>query len=557
MVRRLPRRKLPVRFPRPGLSQEGWRSVSIAGRSSDQLRRQLRDPGDLGGFAKRPEQPSRLRRADEPLPAQHGRRGRRCLRGRLFRERQRRRCHAPLRRRLLSLQLDHDRPGQGGIRPGAAPNARSLPGFEGRRPLWQLRSGSRRHWETVDSRKSAGDRVELLSGRHQAGWRAFIPFLHERRRPVIWTGLLAVRDRRLDQRRRKNWRPILRDRRDAILKTSDEDAQGHHRTNSLAQEGTTSMYDATLKENCLGFVELLAQGIALISPTMTAALIIPVMYGNTGDWSWLSYALGTVMLVFVAFNLNQFARRYTTAGSMYLYICRGLGLTAGAIGGWSLIWAYLGISMAGVTGFSIFADKLLEMAGLHLPFALLFAACVGAAWFCAWKNVQLSAMLMLLLEGASMLLILILCLVTLAQHGFKIDHAQFDTSSLPLSGLGLGIVVAIFSLVGFECCTAFGEEARDPLVTIPKAVVWSLAISGGFFVIVSYVMVMATHGSDPTLDKMDAPLNYMASLAHVSILQAPLSFGAMVSFFALCLSCINAGSRVLFAMGRHGLFRSE
>ena len=133
-------------------------------------------------------------------------------------------------------------------------------------------------------------------------------------------------------------------------------------------------------------MELLAQGIALISPTMTAALIIPVMYGNTGDWSWLSYALGTVMLVFVAFNLNQFARRSATAGSMYLYICRGLGITAGAIGGWSLIWAYLGISMAGVTGFSIFADKLLEMAGLHLPFSLLFAVCVGSAWFCAWKE---------------------------------------------------------------------------------------------------------------------------------------------------------------------------
>jgi len=270
------------------------------------------------------------------------------------------------------------------------------------------------------------------------------------------------------------------------------------------------MYDATLRKNCLGFVELLAQGIALISPTMTAALIIPVMYGNSGDWSWLSYALGTVMLVFVAFNLNQFARRSTTAGSMYLYICRGLGITAGAIGGWSLIWAYLGISMAGVTGFSIFGDKLLEMAGIHVPFTVLFGACVAAAWFCAWKNVQLSAMLMLFLEGASMLLIVILCLVTLAQHGFKIDHAQFETSSLPLSGLGLGVVVAIFSLVGFECCTAFGEEARDPLVTIPKAVIWSLAISGGFFVFVSYVMVMATHGSDPALDKMDAPLNTMA-----------------------------------------------
>ena len=94
-------------------------------------------------------------------------------------------------------------------------------------------------------------------------------------------------------------------------------------------------------------------------------------------------------------------------------------------------------------------------------------------------------------------------------------------------------------------------------MTISKAVVWSSVISGGFFVFVFNVMVMATHGSDPALDKIDAPLNVMASLAHLSVLQAPLSFGAMVSFFALCPSCINAGSRVLFAMGRNGLFHAK
>jgi len=314
------------------------------------------------------------------------------------------------------------------------------------------------------------------------------------------------------------------------------------------------MLNTLLKTNSLSFTELLAQGVALISPTMTAALIIPVMYSNTGDWSWMSYALGTIMLLFVAWNLNQFASRSTGSGSMYSYISRGLGVTAGAIGGWSLIWAYLGISIAGITGFSIFAEKLLEMLGLHAPPILLFAVCVAGAWYCAWKNVQLSALLMLAFEGISMALILILCVIVLQQHQFVLDKPQFDTTTLPWSSIGLGVVVAIFSLVGFECATAFGDEAKNPLKTIPRAVLLSLIIPGAFLVFVTYTMVQGVRGFATPLSQMDAPLNVLATLAHVPLLQIPLSLGAMVSFFALCLSCINAGSRVIYAMGRHGLF---
>src|SRR5215469_3900129 len=122
-----------------------------------------------------------------------------------------------------------------------------------------------------------------------------------------------------------------------------------------------------LRANCLNFTELLAQNIALISPTMTAALIVPTMFGTTGIISWLSYAVGAVLVFFVALSLNQFARRTTNSGSMYSYAMSGLGFGGGSLCGWCLLWAYLFIGLAGTTGFTIFASKLLGMVHIALP----------------------------------------------------------------------------------------------------------------------------------------------------------------------------------------------
>lgn len=309
-----------------------------------------------------------------------------------------------------------------------------------------------------------------------------------------------------------------------------------------------------LRPNCLNFGELFAQAVALISPTMTAALIVPVMFANAGNGSWLAYAFGTVMLLFVALNLNQFARRSTSAGSMYAYTSRGLGPTAGGIAGWCLIWAYLFISIAGLTGFTNFANVLLAMAHIQAPPILLFAVCAGAAWYLAYKDIQISTMVMLVLEGISVALILVLTVIVLFHHGFPVDKDQLTLKGASFSNMGFGVVVAIFSLVGFECATAFGEEAKNPLKTIPRAVIWSLLATGLFFVIVTYMEVYGTRGDKSTLDTLTAPLNELADLNRVGWLKIPISLGAMISFFSLALSCMNAGARILYPMGRHGMF---
>lgn len=316
---------------------------------------------------------------------------------------------------------------------------------------------------------------------------------------------------------------------------------------------STATTEPKLRANCLNFIELLAQNIALISPTMTAALIVPLMFSNCGSLSWLAYAVGTIMLLFVAFNLNQFARRSAHAGSMYRYASVGLGFGGGALCGWCLVWAYGFIGLAGTTGFAIFSGKLLEMIHVEAPPVLLFALCLGASFVLAYKDIKISTLVMLGLEAFSCFFILVLCIVVFAHHPAP-DGAQFHFSELSVPKLGMGVVVAIFSLVGFESSTAFGEESVNPLKTIPRSIIWSLILTGSFFIVVSYFEVLGTRGYSDPLDKIDAPLNVLATINKVPFLSPLLSAGAMFSFFALASSCMNAGARVMFAMGRHQFF---
>src|SRR5271156_6145903 len=133
-------------------------------------------------------------------------------------------------------------------------------------------------------------------------------------------------------------------------------------TATTATEPSGSVGDSSaprLRPHALGFPPLLAQSVALISPTMTAVLIIGLAFADSGRGTWAAYLFGTIMLLFVVLGLNQFAKRSSTAGSMYAYTARGLGPAAGILSGWTLMWSYLFIATVGLAGVAIFAGQLM------------------------------------------------------------------------------------------------------------------------------------------------------------------------------------------------------
>ena len=218
--------------------------------------------------------------------------------------------------------------------------------------------------------------------------------------------------------------------------------------------------------------------------------------------------------------------------------------------------AYAFIAIAGFAGFSIFLNQFLAGLGIHhqLPGVLCFAISAAICWFVAFKDIRVSSLLMLLLEGLSVAVIVALSVVVLFKHGVSVDTSQLTLKGMGLNDLNLAVVVCIFSLVGFESATALGGEAANPLRNVPRAVTWSLVITGLFFVFISYVEVLGTRSYSSPLSALAAPLNTLADINHVGFLKVPIALGAMFSFFSLSLSCINAGARILYPMAAHGVF---
>jgi amino acid transporter len=142
----------------------------------------------------------------------------------------------------------------------------------------------------------------------------------------------------------------------------------------------------------------------------------------------------------------------------------------------------------------------------------------------------------------------------LFKHGFSVDTQQLSLKGVDLHGMGLAVVACIFSLVGFESATALGGEAKNPLRNVPRAVLWSLILTGLFMVVMAYVEVFGTRHYGTPLGSIAAPLNVISNIYGVSYFKIPLSLGAMISFFSLSLSCLNAGARIIYPMGEHLVF---
>src|SRR3984893_6048379 len=308
------------------------------------------------------------------------------------------------------------------------------------------------------------------------------------------------------------------------------------------------------RREVLSPMETLAQSVSTIAPTTTPVATIPLVCALAGNGTWLAYILATAAILLVALCIGIFARYSSSPGSLYIYASMVLPPWLGAAAAWSLLFAYIATGASVIGGFYHFGNLLLRDATGHASSAVFLAVGVTAisAWI-AWRDVKISTRLMLWIEAVSVSFILLVVILVLVRHGWHLDWQQFQLQGMSGSGLRLGLVLALFSFVGFESATTLGSEARNPLRTIPRAVIQSALLAGAIFTACAYTEVLGLRSAGQDLGTSQAPMRVLAGVGGVPILGLLIDIGALVSMFAGTLACITAAARVLLLMSHNRL----
>ena len=169
----------------------------------------------------------------------------------------------------------------------------------------------------------------------------------------------------------------------------------------------------------------------------------------------------------------------------------------------------------------------------------------------AVSDIKFSQRLAFILESVSVTIILILCIAVYVHNGGVFDAHQLSLKGSSGGGIVVGMVLAIFAFVGFESAGALGQEAKNPARSVPRAIIWSCAIIGVFYLIVAYTQVYGF--GDAAFGNATAPLPQLASRVGLGWLGHFIAIGITCSMFACALACLTAGSRMLLSLGHDGL----
>ncbi len=308
----------------------------------------------------------------------------------------------------------------------------------------------------------------------------------------------------------------------------------------MADHGHTGAHIEAELSRDLGLPSALAIGVG----TMIAAGIFTLSglaVRNVGSAAIVAFLLAAVAALFTALTYCEFAALYPRSGEGYLYARRTFPAPAAWFVGWCLFLGYAASCGFYISSLSVYWQEFVWHSPWHQGsgiVALVLLTLLNT------KGTKESGTFQIVVTLGKVILLMWFVAGGLPAVDVDTLVSRFSSDFVAIASTSAMVFITFF---GFSAIAASAGEVKDPVVTIPRAIFWSMGIVTVLYTLV--VMVILAAG---LTEYGEAAMGSAAKLFLGPVGGMVIVGGALFSMISASNASIMAGSRVAMAMSRLG-----
>jgi amino acid transporter len=311
----------------------------------------------------------------------------------------------------------------------------------------------------------------------------------------------------------------------------------------------------SLRKHAVGVPGIVFFVVAAAAPLAATLGASPIAFMSLGAGAPGAYVLTGAVLILFAVGYGAMSRHVTSSAGFAAYLDLAFGRVVGFIAAAVALLAYHCMLIGLYGAFGFFSNAVLnDLFGLEVDWKLLTILAWAGTAVLGYLEINLSAKVLGLLMLGEVAILVIFDVAVLAQGGATgVNVESFAPSNVFTDGLGVALLFAAASFVGFEATAIYGEEAKDPARTIPRATYVAVILIGAFYAFSTWAIALA-HGTDKIQQAAtDDPAGFVFAVntQYVGTWSTDvMNVLLMTSYFAVLVAFHNTLSRYLFALGR-------
>ncbi|TCP30613.1 putrescine importer [Scopulibacillus darangshiensis] len=265
----------------------------------------------------------------------------------------------------------------------------------------------------------------------------------------------------------------------------------------------------------------------------------------------VAYLFTVITMFFTANSYGLMAKTFPLAGSAYTYTQRTISTNIGFLVGWMTLLDYLLLPMINF----LIAGLFLADAFPAIPADLWILLFIVGITVVNVLGIKLNTTIngLLLLYMAFVIVLFFILAIKAVVHGVGtgslMSVTPFYNPDVSISSVLSGAALVGLSFLGFDAVTTVSEETVNPTKTIPRAILLTVIIGGGLFILVSYFAYLV-HPDYSTFKNTDTAASEIASIIGGKLFSILFLAGILTSTTASALASHASASRLLYAMGR-------